>query len=148
MAADTGDSENASLSKGEKALARQLRDRITESLLPGEEAPPAERLTEAAEFLFETARRRASGEPAIRIGTARNGRRCMRVAVVNDDMPFLVDSVAAAVAAEGLAIDLLVHPIVTVRRDFSASSSIAAAKAGRSGASCLNSGCSDSDITP
>ena len=117
MAADTGDAESAELSRSEKGLARQLRERIADSLLPGEEAPSAGHLTEASEFLFETARQRSGGEPAIRIGTARNGRRFMRVAVVNDDMPFLVDSVAAAVAAEGLAIDLLVHPIVAVRRD-------------------------------
>jgi glutamate dehydrogenase len=37
--------------------------------------------------------------------------------VINDDMPFLVDSVAAAIAAEGLTIDQLVHPIVPVERD-------------------------------
>ena len=98
MAADTGDAESAELSRSEKGLARQLRERIADSLLPGEEAPSAGHLTEASEFLFETARQRSGGEPAIRIGTARNGRRFMRVAVVNDDMPFLVDSVAAALS--------------------------------------------------
>ncbi|MGV3554687.1 MAG: NAD-glutamate dehydrogenase domain-containing protein [Croceibacterium sp.] len=117
MAADTVDGESANLSKAEKGLARQLRERMADSLLPGEEAPPAHRLDEAADFLFATASRRAPGEPAIGIGTARNGHRFMRIAVVNDDMPFLVDSVAAAIAAEGLAIDLLLHPIVAVKRD-------------------------------
>ena len=33
------------------------------------------------------------------------GSRFMRIAVVNDDMPFLVDSIAGAIAAEGLTID-------------------------------------------
>jgi len=117
MAARPVDGESAKLSKVEKVLARKLRERIADSLLPGEEPPSAERLAEAAEFLLETSRQRAAGEPAIGIGTARNGHRFMRIAVVNDDMPFLVDSVAAAIAAEGLAIDLLVHPIVAAERD-------------------------------
>jgi len=32
-------------------------------------------------------------------------------------MPFLVDSIAATIAAQGLVIDRLVHPIVPVERD-------------------------------
>ncbi len=39
------------------------------------------------------------------------------VLVVTDDMPFLVDSLTAAVNVRGLAIHLLVHPILTVERD-------------------------------
>ena len=38
------------------------------------------------------------------------------VIVCTDDAPFLVDSVAAALAREGLAIHVLTHPIVAVRR--------------------------------
>ncbi|MFN5821138.1 MAG: glutamate dehydrogenase, partial [Novosphingobium sp.] len=43
--------------------------------------------------------------------------RFMRIGVVNDDMPFLVDSIATTVAAQGLTIDRLVHPVLPVRRD-------------------------------
>jgi len=39
------------------------------------------------------------------------------VTVVTDDMPFLVDSMTAAFARRGLAIHLLVHPILLVHRD-------------------------------
>ncbi|GIG60828.1 NAD-glutamate dehydrogenase [Longispora fulva] len=39
------------------------------------------------------------------------------VTVVTDDMPFLVDSVTAALAGEGLGIHLLVHPQVVVSRE-------------------------------
>ncbi len=39
------------------------------------------------------------------------------VTVVTDDMPFLVDSLTAALALEGLALHLLVHPILHVARD-------------------------------
>ncbi len=41
----------------------------------------------------------------------------MRIAIVNDDMPFLVDSVANAVAARQLTIHRLLHPVVCVDRD-------------------------------
>ena len=41
----------------------------------------------------------------------------MRIAIVNDDMPFLVDSVANAVAARQLTIHRLLHPVVCVERD-------------------------------
>ena len=46
----------------------------------------------------------------------RTGERFMRLAVINDDMPFLVDSVAATVAAHGLVIERLIHPVISVRR--------------------------------
>ncbi len=39
------------------------------------------------------------------------------VEVVNDDMPFLVDSVAAELARLGIAVHQLVHPVVAARRD-------------------------------
>ncbi|MEM7587660.1 MAG: NAD-glutamate dehydrogenase domain-containing protein, partial [Acidobacteriota bacterium] len=39
------------------------------------------------------------------------------VELVNDDMPFLVDSLLAAVRALGGEIYLLIHPVLTVRRD-------------------------------
>jgi len=39
------------------------------------------------------------------------------IEVVNDDMPFLVDSVAAAINRHDLAVQITVHPIVSVKRD-------------------------------
>ena len=39
------------------------------------------------------------------------------VEMVNDNMPFLVDSVSAAINRQGLAIHMTVHPILRVRRD-------------------------------
>src|SRR5690606_259461 len=76
-----------------------------------------DQLAEAAEFLLEAAVVREEGEPAILMRTVAADRRFMRIAVVNDDMPFLVDSIAGAIAEHGLAIDLMVHPVVPVRRD-------------------------------
>ncbi|MGH3738974.1 MAG: NAD-glutamate dehydrogenase, partial [Micromonosporaceae bacterium] len=40
------------------------------------------------------------------------------VQIVTDDMPFLVDSVAAALTGRGLEVHLLVHPQLVVRREF------------------------------
>ena len=94
-----------------------LEKRIRASQLPGEEPLEGARLAEAAAFLLEAARQRDQGEPVIVLHSASEQRRFMRIALINDDMPFLVDSVAAAIAAHGLAIDLLVHPIVPVERD-------------------------------
>lgn len=39
------------------------------------------------------------------------------IEIVTDDMPFLVDSVSAELARQGRGIQLVVHPIVAVRRD-------------------------------
>ncbi len=39
------------------------------------------------------------------------------VQIVNDDMPFLVDSVTAELARQGREITMLVHPVMTVERD-------------------------------
>ena len=39
------------------------------------------------------------------------------VELVNDDMPFLVDSVAAAINRHNLAVHITVHPIIGVKRD-------------------------------
>jgi glutamate dehydrogenase len=39
------------------------------------------------------------------------------VEIVNDDMPFLVDSATMEVARQGLSLHWLIHPIYTVRRD-------------------------------
>lgn len=39
------------------------------------------------------------------------------IEMINDNMPFLVDSVSAAINRHGLAIHMTVHPIFTVKRD-------------------------------
>src|SRR5271165_8957 len=39
------------------------------------------------------------------------------VEIVNDDMPFLVDSVSLAINASGRVVHLVIHPILTVTRD-------------------------------
>ncbi|WOK35403.1 NAD-glutamate dehydrogenase [Sphingomonas sp. C3-2] len=76
---------------------------------------------DAARFVAETALVRRSDTPAISLetmgGSDDGGLRRMRLAVINADQPFLVDSVAAVIAAQGLAIDRLLHPVIGVERD-------------------------------
>ncbi len=102
---------------GHKQLAAALAEQMRDSLLPGDTPFGKAEMGEAATFLLDTAARRPEGEPALHLATSTEGRRMMRIALVNDDMPFLVDSIAATFAAQGLAIDRLVHPVVPVRRN-------------------------------
>ncbi len=92
---------------------------LSGALLPGDEPFAKAGLAEAAAFVAGAAAKREVGEAMVALESVTGpvGSRLMRIAVVNDDMPFLVDSIAAAVAAEGLAIDRLVHPIVGAQRD-------------------------------
>jgi glutamate dehydrogenase len=101
-------------------LVESIRKALTGNALPGEThglSREAER--EAAEFLAEVASKRRRGELALKIESTGGevGRRRMRIAIVNDDMPFLVDSVANAIAARQLTIHRLLHPVVCVDRD-------------------------------
>jgi glutamate dehydrogenase len=102
------------------ALAARLAPRLTEGALPGELAGfgPAE-VAGAAAFVVATAATRARATPAVGLeGIASDDtRRRMRMAIVNDDMPFLVDSIAAAIGAHDIAIDRIIHPVVPVTRN-------------------------------
>src|SRR3546814_18375678 len=40
----------------------------------------------------------------------------MRLAIIKDDMPFLLDSFAATINAHDIAIDRVIHPVVPVER--------------------------------
>ena len=73
---------------------------------------------DAAKLALAALDGRRGDAPAIMIesGIDAKGRRLMRLAVANDDMPFLVDSIADAITAQGLAIDRILHPIVSVVR--------------------------------
>ena len=95
-----------------KALLAHMR----ESMLPGDTPFGDARMKDAAQFIVETAQNRVFGEVALGIETVSEGSRYTRIAIVNDDMPFLVDSTANAIAALGISIDRLVHPVVPVER--------------------------------
>ncbi len=96
-----------------------LAARLTKGALPGElvgfDTPE---IDEAARFLVTAGARRKPGKAAIALQPIRSDdvRRRMRLGIVNDDMPFLVDSIAAAIGAADLDIDRIIHPVVGVTR--------------------------------
>jgi glutamate dehydrogenase len=104
-----------------KSLSAELADRLVDGALPGELQGfgKAER-EEAARFVAGAAETRQPGTPNVTIETlpgADEGRRRMRLAIVNDDMPFLVDSIAATIGAHNIAIERIIHPVIAVTRD-------------------------------
>ena len=108
----------SAVSGADSTLAHQLAVRFTAALLPAEAADfEAARIAEAARFTLAAAASRPGPAPAIAIeSVGGQSGRYLRIAVINDDMPFLVDSIAGAISAQGLEIDRLVHPVVAVRR--------------------------------
>jgi glutamate dehydrogenase len=71
---------------------------------------------------LQLAQQRVPGRPAVRLlnpTTAEDGwtREATVVQVVTDDMPYLVDSIAAEFARDGAQVQRIVHPIVVVSRD-------------------------------
>ena len=102
-------------------LEERLSRRFATSLLPAETDDfDAGRLAEAARFTLAAAARRRGSEASLAIesvGGSDSGHRYLRIAAINDDMPFLVDSITGAISAQGLSIDRLVHPVLPVRRD-------------------------------
>ena len=97
-----------------------LADLLIREALPGEigEFSHEER-HEAARFIADVAQRRPPGVALVRLESMGGsvGHRRMRIGIVNDDMPFLVDSIGNALAARDLIIHRLLHPVVTVGRD-------------------------------
>jgi glutamate dehydrogenase len=76
----------------------------------------------AALSLLDHARHRAPGQASVRVLNPRPEAEGWRsphsiAEIVNDDMPFLVDSALAGFAIANRAVHLVVHPIVPVRRD-------------------------------
>ncbi len=90
------------------------------SALPGEgDDMDKAALTDASQFAARAALDRAAETPSLLLEpiAADGTDRRMRLAIINDDMPFLVDSTSQAVAAQGLAVHRILHPVVAVKRD-------------------------------
>ncbi|MDY7098234.1 MAG: NAD-glutamate dehydrogenase [Pseudomonadota bacterium] len=98
-------------------LRDALIPHLTASLLPGDTPLSENAMREVADFLVTTGHERDAARSALLLESSTTGKRRLRIGIVNDDMPFLVDSVAAAITALGLSIDVLVHPVVPVVRD-------------------------------
>lgn len=77
----------------------------------------------AARFVLDALRERKQDASAILVDSLSDDHggtgplRRQRIAIINADMPFLVDSIANALSKADLVIHLLAHPILPVRRD-------------------------------
>src|SRR5690606_27256177 len=76
-----------------------------------------EELAAAALGHLRFAAQRRRGKPAIRLYSPSEDAAHTFVEVVVEDMPFLVDSLAMVLNQAGCIIDLMVHPVLAVRRD-------------------------------
>ena len=82
----------------------------------------ADNLFGAAASLWRFAQKRKPGQPKLRIfnpAKKEHGWRTSHtvIEILNDDMPFLVDSVTAELNYQGLTVHLVIHPIVNIERD-------------------------------
>jgi len=101
-------------------LAAALGRAFQKGALPGEnEGFDGAACARAAAFALGVMKHRDGPGARLAIDTVSGDaeHRFMRIAVINDDMPFLVDSIAATIARFGLAVDRVIHPVVAVRRD-------------------------------
>ncbi len=105
---------------GAKAFARQAAADASPDELP--ELSPAELGANLADF-WRFGERRRGRSPTIRIvpaiggpSSGKNGA-LDRLEIVQDDAPFLVDSIMGEIADQGLSVRALFHPIVEVQRD-------------------------------
>ncbi len=113
------DSMGADLTARQRLLT-SLSHALCDGALPGEvEGFDEADCLETAEFVADCAGRRPECVPLVRVESSGGaiGHRRMRICIVNDDMPFLVDSTAAAITARGLLIHRLLHPVLDVVRD-------------------------------
>jgi glutamate dehydrogenase len=76
-----------------------------------------EELAGIAEQSWVFLQERKAGTAKIDFAPARLTPRLAVLEIINDDMPFLVDSILAELNERGLDIRLLVHPVVTIERN-------------------------------
>src|SRR5262245_64800141 len=103
----------------DESLVGTVRDALVSNALPGElDGFSAADRDEAATFVVEVALKRRPGELALKVKSigGEAGKRRMRLAIINDDMPFLVDSVAGAIDGFHIGIHRLLHTVIKVRR--------------------------------
>ena len=108
------------ITRAEASTVDALQEALVGNALAGEiEGFGRGEQEEAARFVAEVAYKRRKGEVAVRLESTGGeaGRRRMRLGIINDDMPFLVDSVANAIAGRSLTVHRLLHPVVCVDRD-------------------------------
>jgi len=111
------------LDPAQQATGKRLVTEFYEHVPPGDiaERTPSD-LWGAALSFWRFAERRRPGQAKVRVynpnpGTDGWSSPHTIVEIVNDDMPFLVDSISLAINASGRVVHLVIHPIMTVARD-------------------------------
>jgi len=110
---------SAAKAKRAEAFVRQFFANVPPSDLRGE---TVENLAGGALALWENLQQRAPGKASVRAYNpdgARDGWESPHsvIEIINDDMPFLVDSVTAEINRNEAEVHLVIHPIVSLRRD-------------------------------
>jgi glutamate dehydrogenase len=113
----------ARLGDGRAAMAQRFLTQFYDHVAPADlVGRPPEEIYAAAVSLWQFAQTRSSGNAKLRAFNPRqsehgwNARHSV-LEIVNDDMPFLVDSVGMALNAEGVTVHLIIHPVLRVTRD-------------------------------
>ena len=122
QAAGLASAHAAAISSDARAIRRFVQA-FYEHVAPDDVVPrAASDLSDAALSLWRFAAERQVGQPKLRVlspsGTEEtwlDGHSIVQI--VNDDMPFLVDSVTAALTGLGLEVQLVIHPVLSVQRD-------------------------------
>ncbi|HEY0556163.1 MAG TPA: NAD-glutamate dehydrogenase domain-containing protein, partial [Thermoanaerobaculia bacterium] len=97
-----------------RRFARQFYEHVApDDVLAG----TPDKLTDAVTSLWELAQQRTPGVPKLRLYKAAGGTGSTILEIVNDDMPFLVDSVGSALIRLKADFQVVIHPIVHVERD-------------------------------
>ena len=123
LAREAGAREGGARESGDPATAEQVIGLFYQHVAPADVAERSPRdLAGAALSLFRFAGRRRPGQAKIRVYNpepAADGWSSPHtiVEIVNDDMPFLVDSATAAINAGDRVVHLVIHPIVEAERD-------------------------------
>ncbi len=102
------------------AIITGLSACLFDAALPGEiEGLDDAARTAIASYIADVAGQRMPDMPVIQLDPISEGGRekRLRLAIIGEDRPFLVDSTAAAVTAAGIDIHRLLHPIVDANRD-------------------------------
>ena len=96
----------------EQALAARSGGRGPEST--GRSDGSADKRADETDALWEFVQHRQQSEDKLQIQRSASG---IRVQILTDDRPFLVDSVRLTLASQGASIRRHLHPILRVRRD-------------------------------
>ncbi len=116
-------SEN--LSKKNKSLGAFVHHLFGHSLSEDLAAYSSEQIADFTTKTFQTLQKRKTGRPQISFRTLKNAiidenhgpRSITTIDIINDNMPFLIDSLVPELRDLGYEILLLVHPIFSVKRD-------------------------------